>query len=139
MCAKQACSKLAARAIPGCALMSCSVTEHAADLPGCGGAQLSTYKVIRRGAKGGEVMSPEAGRGSKDSAKGSAGHHPADGHPEEPCFEEAQETWMLSEFCDRGAPARRPSLMLVTTHPTSVTCILSYIEFLPNQHEVHYW
>lgn len=45
------------------------------------------------------------GFGSKDSASGAAGHHPNDG---EPCpgerFEQAQETWMLSEFCDRGAP-----------------------------------
>ena len=73
-------------------------------------AQLSTYKVIRRGGspKGSAPTTP--GFGSKDSASGAAGHHPADGEPTPgDCFEEAQETWMLSEFCDRGAP--RPSTL----------------------------
>ena len=68
--------------------------------------QLSTYKVIRRGAapKGEAAGAPSFG--SKDSASGAAGHHPSNGEPcPAKCFEEAQETWMLSEFCDRGAPA----------------------------------
>ncbi|KAK9826762.1 hypothetical protein WJX81_007239 [Elliptochloris bilobata] len=63
---------------------------------------LSTYKVIQRSAKGDAGGSPV--RGSKDSANGSAGHRPGgEGEPSPgDCFEDAQETWMLSEFCDRG-------------------------------------
>ncbi len=78
---------------------------------GCAGAQLSTYKVIRRGAKNSELTALQSA-GSTDSAIGTAGHHPTGGDVAnaKACFEDVQETWMLSEFCDCGADESPPSL-----------------------------
>ena len=66
------------------------------------GAQLSTYKVLRRNAHG-EALSPSS-RGANQAPRDEPGHAPHSEHGPEACFEDAQETLMLSEFCDRGAP-----------------------------------
>jgi len=61
--------------------------------------------VLRRNANG-EALSPSS-RGAGQAPRDEPDHAPHDEPGPEACFEDAQETLMLSEFCDRGAPRER--------------------------------